>query len=346
MAESPASRTPYEVLGVSASASQDDLRRAYRRMLRETHPDTGGTAARFHEVQLAWERVGSPGHREAYDRAQSTVWLASPAPAGATASAPGGTGAPAGPWAAGATTGSARFGAGAGSGGGTGRDTAGRGGSPGAVRARSYGYPGGLARERFVVLMREWLGRGVAVDDVFDPALVQTAPREIRRQLAKAIAEEATWAIVVALGVGYTVWNDIDPGSRGSGKVDHLVLGPAGLFAVQSEDWGGPVRILRGELSGESIEPQSQPLQAIEHRVRALARSLRVKFTATIVVVPDDDLEEAVVRADRGRRSELVLVRRSLLARTLRDGIGGGERASVDRIFELRTDLQERIRFA
>ncbi|HEY8281894.1 MAG TPA: DnaJ domain-containing protein, partial [Leifsonia sp.] len=58
MSDSPASATPYEVLGVSPSVTHEELRRAYRRLLRETHPDTGGTAARFQAVQAAWELIG------------------------------------------------------------------------------------------------------------------------------------------------------------------------------------------------------------------------------------------------------------------------------------------------
>ena len=53
MPDSPVSATPYEVLGVAAAATQDELRVAYRRLLRETHPDTGGDSARFIAVQLA-----------------------------------------------------------------------------------------------------------------------------------------------------------------------------------------------------------------------------------------------------------------------------------------------------
>src|SRR3954452_17475288 len=67
MPDSPMSASPYEVLGVPATASDDDLRRAYRRLLRETHPDTGGDPQRFIAVQVAWERIGSPDARRRYD---------------------------------------------------------------------------------------------------------------------------------------------------------------------------------------------------------------------------------------------------------------------------------------
>src|SRR5690606_13354124 len=68
MPASPMSASPYEVLGVAASASQDDLRKAYRRMVRETHPDTGGDVHRFRQVQEAWEPVGTEGARASFDR--------------------------------------------------------------------------------------------------------------------------------------------------------------------------------------------------------------------------------------------------------------------------------------
>ena len=56
----------------------------------------------------------------------------------------------------------------------------------------AYGHPGGLSRERYLDLIREWAGRGVTVADPYDPALVRSAPRDIRHVLADALAEEAT----------------------------------------------------------------------------------------------------------------------------------------------------------
>src|SRR5262245_52126848 len=45
---------PHGVLGARPSAGHDELRRAYRRAARESHPDAGGgTTERFHDLQQA-----------------------------------------------------------------------------------------------------------------------------------------------------------------------------------------------------------------------------------------------------------------------------------------------------
>ena len=62
----------YALLGVSPQASDDDIKRAYRRMARELHPDsTGGdpgAEARFKEVTRAYEVLRDPERRARYDR--------------------------------------------------------------------------------------------------------------------------------------------------------------------------------------------------------------------------------------------------------------------------------------
>lgn len=63
--------THYGVLGVAASVSAHELKRAYRRMQRTSHPDTGGSAEQFRIVQDAWAALGTPDKRAAYDRALS-----------------------------------------------------------------------------------------------------------------------------------------------------------------------------------------------------------------------------------------------------------------------------------
>ncbi len=58
----------YAVLGVDPGASQDEIKRAYRRKARECHPDAGGDEEQFKEVQHAWHVLGDPERRRRYDR--------------------------------------------------------------------------------------------------------------------------------------------------------------------------------------------------------------------------------------------------------------------------------------
>jgi molecular chaperone DnaJ len=60
----------YEILGVPRNASEEEIKRAYRRLARELHPDTSGDAeseARFKEVTLAYETLRDAERRRRYD---------------------------------------------------------------------------------------------------------------------------------------------------------------------------------------------------------------------------------------------------------------------------------------
>jgi DnaJ-class molecular chaperone len=62
---------PYAILGVPKSASDEDIRRAFRKLAKELHPDvTRGTDERFKKVSSAYEILGDPEKRRAFDRGE------------------------------------------------------------------------------------------------------------------------------------------------------------------------------------------------------------------------------------------------------------------------------------
>src|SRR3954470_19277568 len=67
----PAVQDPYKVLGVDKKASEESIKKAYRKLARRYHPDTnaGDKSAeeRFKEVQQAYDVLSDPEKRKQYD---------------------------------------------------------------------------------------------------------------------------------------------------------------------------------------------------------------------------------------------------------------------------------------
>jgi DnaJ-class molecular chaperone len=60
----------YQTLGVQRNASPEEVKQAYRKLAAKHHPDRGGDAEKFKEVQLAYDTLGDPQKRNQYDHPQ------------------------------------------------------------------------------------------------------------------------------------------------------------------------------------------------------------------------------------------------------------------------------------
>lgn len=64
----------YAVLGISKTASADDIKKAFRRLAHEHHPDKGGNAEKFKDVNEAYQVLGDEKKRQTYDQFGSAAF--------------------------------------------------------------------------------------------------------------------------------------------------------------------------------------------------------------------------------------------------------------------------------
>jgi curved DNA-binding protein CbpA len=90
---------PYKVLQVDPEAEDEVIQAAYRRLAQKYHPDRAPdreAAARMVAINAAWEMVGEPARRAAYDRSRATQHRSGPPSTPASAAPPSAPPPPAG----------------------------------------------------------------------------------------------------------------------------------------------------------------------------------------------------------------------------------------------------------
>ena len=58
----------YESLGVPDTATQDEIKKAYRKLAKENHPDAGGDEDKFKKISVAYDTLGDEQKRQQYDQ--------------------------------------------------------------------------------------------------------------------------------------------------------------------------------------------------------------------------------------------------------------------------------------
>lgn len=63
----------YKVLGLQPGASEDEIKKAYRKLASKHHPDKGGDTAKFQEIQTAYDALTNPNSRHSHT-SQNETW--------------------------------------------------------------------------------------------------------------------------------------------------------------------------------------------------------------------------------------------------------------------------------
>jgi curved DNA-binding protein CbpA len=78
----PKIKTPYELLGIPLTCTQEEIKSAYRKKALETHPDKGGSAEAFRTISEAYDKIKDAEKRASHDRNANSK---SASPSGGTA---------------------------------------------------------------------------------------------------------------------------------------------------------------------------------------------------------------------------------------------------------------------
>jgi molecular chaperone DnaJ len=65
----------YDILGVTETASQEDIKKAYRKLAKDNHPDKGGDEDRFKRISVAYDTLGETNKRQQYDNQRRNPFM-------------------------------------------------------------------------------------------------------------------------------------------------------------------------------------------------------------------------------------------------------------------------------
>lgn len=109
-------------------------------------------------------------------------------------------------------------------------------------------------------------------------ATVRVCPVRVAAFFKGARGEERVAAVLNRLPAGYHVFHGLDGGGgllmSGRGDIDHAVVGPTGVFVIETKCWQGRVVCRDGQVRQDGRLPRRDPVAQVRQSGRRLAELL------------------------------------------------------------------------
>jgi hypothetical protein len=107
--------------------------------------------------------------------------------------------------------------------------------------------------------------------------------RRVESFFRGARGEERVANILAALPDGYHVFNDFEAGGD---HVDHVVVGPTGVFSIETKWWRGAVEIVEGHVLVNGALPSRDPVAQTQREADRVRTAIKkIGFDVTVVPV-------------------------------------------------------------
>ena len=118
--------------------------------------------------------------------------------------------------------------------------------------------------------------------------MLRGSEQRLGRFFKGARGEESVARALALLPSDYRVFHGVSiNGAQGPGNdIDHVVIGPSGIFAVETKNWSGIITIKDGMVCYDDKIPNRPPLQQVKLSASALAQNLGVVLSGSVSVQP------------------------------------------------------------
>ncbi|MCE9615419.1 MAG: NERD domain-containing protein [Lentisphaerae bacterium] len=131
------------------------------------------------------------------------------------------------------------------------------------------------------------VGGGLVVLALLLAIAVRTASRRLESFVKGARGEEAVGRILSLLPGDYAVFHGVTSGRDGQADDwDHVVVGPTGVFVVETKNWEGAIRVVDDRVLVGDREPDRPPLAQVERAANGLRALLRRVCEVPVAVQP------------------------------------------------------------